>query len=348
MSNFNVNVDASSIEKQHDLEAEVNAPKVIKTKFDKKNYLNVKLEPNENSKTITIRLLPFDVNGGSPFKKVHMHSVKVHKEVSASGYKKFVCPTHNRKEDGTLYGDTCPFCEVAEEARKKRFETNDINIKKTYGDIEYANGTREMWIVRCIDRAHEDDGVKFWMFPSNKKGNGVYDQMINLYTLRKNSAAKKGNDYNIFDVNNGEDFILTINRTSDDKTSIQVVDEGVPSPLTDNIDLGNSWIADEKKWDEVYTVKPYDYMSVIIQGDVPVYNKELGKFVGKYESQKVEEQARKEELIENLKQPTQDFSEFAKGEANKEKGNVADTIIADGNDLKTNDNSDDDEDDLPF
>ena len=73
MSNFNVNVDASSIEKQHDLEAEVNAPKVIKTKFDKKNYLNVKLEPNENSKTITIRLLPFDVNGGSPFKKVHMH-----------------------------------------------------------------------------------------------------------------------------------------------------------------------------------------------------------------------------------------------------------------------------------
>ena len=59
-----------------------------------------------------------------------------------------------------------------------------------------------------------------------------------------------------------------------------------------------------------------------------------------------EEQARKEELIENLKQPTQDFSEFAKGEANKEKENVADTIIADGNDLKTNNS--DDEDDLPF
>ena len=87
-------------------------------------------------------------------------------------------------------------------------------------------------------------------------------------------------------------------------------------------------------------------MAVIIQGDVPVYNKELGKFVGKYESQKLEEQARKEELIENLKQPTQDFSEFAKGEANKENNNVADTIIADGNDLKTNNS--DDEDDLPF
>lgn len=346
MSNFNVNVDDSAIVEQHNKEIEANAPKENKTAFDAKNYLNTRLANNESTRTVTVRLLPFDVNGGSPFKKVHMHSVKVNKEISPSGYKKFVCPKRNKKSDGTFYSDKCPFCETSLEARNRRYETKDTALRKTYGDIEYANSAREMWIVRCIERGHEDEGVKFWMFPSNKNGNGVYDQMINLYNLRKKSAAKKGNNYNIFDVNNGEDFILTINRTSDNKTSIQVVDEGIPSPLTNDVERGNAWIADTKKWDEVYTVKPYDYMAIVLQGGVPVYNKVLNTFVDKYEQKKADEAARKEELAENLQTPTKDFSEFAKGMDDAKSDKVSDAIITNGNELAGSNESDDE--DLPF
>ena len=36
-------------------------------------------------------------------------------------------------------------------------------------------------------------------------------------------------------------------------------------------------------WTDVYKVKPYDYLSIILKGGVPVYNKELQKFVDRDE-----------------------------------------------------------------
>lgn len=328
--NFSVNIDDDAVRNQY--EQEQKQP-VKKTQFDTKNYLQARLGSNEDTKTLTIRLLPFSPEGGSPFKKVFMHTVKVNKEVSPSGWKTFVCPTHNKK-DGSVMGDKCPFCETSAKARELKSKSLDEPTKKKYGDVEFLNRVKEMWIVRCIERDHEEDGVKFWLFNSSKKKDGVYDKIMNLAKIRSEAAAKKGNTYSIFDLNNGLDLVVTLSRTSDNKTAVQIIDAGLPSPLSENFDLGEKWIHDSKKWDEVYTVKPYEYMAIIAMGGVPVFSKEENKYVDKEELDKLKEEAEKQRIDEALTEPTKDFSDIAESSG---------VNIIDGNDVK-----DDDDEDLPF
>ena len=312
MSNtkFGVNIDAEAVKNQY--EEEQTTPYVKKTQFDTKNYLSARLLPNEETKTLTIRLLPFSPEGGSPFKKVSMHTVKVNKDISPSGWKTFVCPIHNKK-DGSLMGEACPFCETSQKARELKSQAMDEPTRKKYSEIEFMNRVRDMWIVRCIERGHEEDGVKFWLFNSSKKKDGPYDKIINLANQRAASAARKGNTYSIFDLNNGMDLVITLSKTSDGKTSIQIIDDGSPSPLSEDFDEGMKWINDTKKWYEVYTVKPYDFMSIIIQGGVPVYDKEKGCFVDKVERIKEQEEAERQRIKDELERPTIDYSEVAKG-----------------------------------
>ena len=84
--------------------------------FNEKNYLNVRLDEGETEKTITIRLLPMDLETGNPFVKVHMHNVRVPKEVSKSGYKSYICLAKNKDIDHDTYGNRCPFCELNQNA----------------------------------------------------------------------------------------------------------------------------------------------------------------------------------------------------------------------------------------
>lgn len=327
---FDVNIDSDAVREQYEKEQVVEKPR--KTQFDTKNYLQARLDENEQTKTLTIRLLPFSPKGGSPFFKVHMHTVRVNKEVSPRGWKTFVCPTKNKK-DGQVMGERCPFCDLSAKAKELKFKSLDEPTKKKYGDIEFMNKAKESWIVRCIERGHEEDGVKFWLFASSKKKDGVYDKIMNLANQRAASAAKKGNKYSIFDLNNGMDLIITLTRTSDGKTSVQVIDEGMPSPLTDDFDLGMKWINDPKQWNDVYTVKSPEYMEIIAGGGVPVYNKDLGRYVDKEESVKVKEEADRQRLEETITTPTKDFSDIAESSG---------VNIVDGNDVK------DDDEDLPF
>jgi hypothetical protein len=329
--NFSVNIDAEAVKTQYEQEQKTFIPK--KTQFNEKNYLQARLTNNETSKTLTIRLLPFSPEGGSPFKKVFMHTVKVNKEVAPNGWKTFVCPTHNKK-DGNVMGDGCPFCETSAKARELKSKSLDEPTKKKYGDVEFLNKVKEMWIVRCIERGHEDDGVKFWLFNSSKKKDGVYDKIMNLARIRSEAAARKGNTYSIFDLNNGLDLIITLTRTADNKTSIQIVDDGFPSPLTEDYDIGMKWIQDEKKWYDVYTVKPYDYMTIIAMGGVPVFNKELGKYVDKEEMNKIKEEAEQKRIQDELTEETRDYSEVAN----------SNEIIVDA----SNTADDDSDEDLPF
>jgi hypothetical protein len=157
---------------------------------------------------------------------------------------------------------------------------------------------------------------------------------MNLARIRSEAAARKGNTYSIFDLNNGLDLIITLTRTADNKTSIQIVDDGFPSPLTDNYELGMSWIQDEKNWYDVYTVKSYDYMTIIAMGGVPVFNKELGKYVDKEEMNKIKEEAEQQRIEDELTEETRDYSEVAK----------SNEIIVDA----SNTADDDSEEDLPF
>ena len=329
---FSINVDADAVMAQYEAEQKVFTPK--KTQFNEKNYLQARLSDKETTKTLVIRLLPFSPQEKTPFKKVFMHTVKVNKEVAPNGWKTFVCPTHNKK-DGEVMGDSCPFCETSAKARELKSNSLDESTKKRYGDIEFLNRVKEMWIVRCIERGHEEDGVKFWLFNSSKKKDGVYDKIMNLAKIRSEAAARKGNKYSIFDVNNGLDLIVTLTKTADGKTSVQIVDDGTPSPLTEDFDLGMSWIEDEKKWYDVYTVKSYDYMAIIASGGVPIYDKELNKYVDKEEMNKIKEEAEKQRIEEQLAEEAVDYSKIA---------NSSDIII----DGKKAEDNNSEEEDLPF
>jgi hypothetical protein len=331
---FSANISAEEVERQY---AEVHTPQVKtkKTQFDTKNYLQARLGENETSKTLTIRLLPITPDSNTAFQKIHMHTVRVNKEVSPNGWKTFVCPPKN-KVDGKAMGEKCPFCEISAKAKELKNQSLDEPTKKKYGDVEFMNKAKDMWIVRCIERGHEDDGVKFWLFPDNRQGKGVFDQIRNLAKVRSEAAAAKGNKYSIYDVNNGLDLIVTLTKGSDGKTTVLILDSGIPSPITEDYELGEKWINDPKKWYEVYTVKSYEYMSIVSEGGVPVFSQEEKKYVNKLEADKVKEEAEKERLEEALTSQATDYSEIAKPSSNEQ--------VIDGSKFDTSD----EEDSLPF
>lgn len=319
MSNFNVNIGIEDVLSQKEKETIVVKPKTV---FNEKNYLQARLTNGEKTKEMTIRLLPFSPEGGSPFHKVYMHTLRVNKEVSPSGWKTFPCPVHNH------LGDKCPFCDTSEQARILKKQALSEPEKKKYNEVEFNHQAKEMWVVRCIERGHEEDGVKFWLFPHSKKGNGVWDKIMNIFQTRYNKAMLQGKVNNIFDLNEGKDLVLTLSKDTMDKTVIQIADDDEKSPLSEDYDKANAWINDSKKWEEVYTVKSYDYMSIIVQGGVPVFSKEKNTYIDKIEAN-AEAEA---EIEANLTRSTVDLSNPTQ---------VFGTPI-------TTNASTDDEDDLPF
>ena len=298
---LNVNIEGSQIMEQYEKEHEIIKPKF---EFSIKNYLQARLTPTESNKTMTIRLLPFSPDGGSPFKKVYIHTVKVNKEVSPSTWKTFICPVHNHK------GDKCPFCEVSEKSRELKFQAASEIEKKKYGDIEFMNRPKAAWVVRCIERGHEEDGPKFWLFNDSRKGDGIYDKIINIYLQRKEAAERRGKECNIFDLNEGKDLIITLSKDTNGKTVTKIVDDDEKSPLSEDFEQGMSWINNEKTWDQVYTVKPYNFMSIIVQGETPVWDKEKACYVSAEEKEKADKEAYEAEMRENFTEQSSDFSTF--------------------------------------
>lgn len=269
METLNVNVSAEDVFSQNE---SLNAPK--EQVFSAKNYLQARLEDGESTKTIKIRLLPFSPDGGSPFHKIYMHTVKVNKSVSTNGWKSFVCANHNKELQ--LEDTRCPYCETAAKAKQLMFAaTNDID-KKNYSNVEYAHRAKEKWVVRCIERGHEDDGVKFWVFTHTQK-DGIYNKIYDLFKLRYEESGDL--KYNIFDVNDGKDIVLTLTKTNDGKTSITIADAGFSSPLSKDANQAKAWIADSKKWSDVYKTKTYDYLSILLEGGVPKFDEDQKTYV---------------------------------------------------------------------
>lgn len=321
MSNFNVNISIEDVLNQKEQETVKFKPKTV---FNEKNYLQARLANGEKTKEMTIRLLPFNQQETIPFHKVHMHTVRVSKEVSPSGWKTFPCPVKNK------LGDSCPFCEMAEAAKEKKKTATLEQEKKKWNEIEFTYSSKDMWIVRCIERGHEEDGVKFWLFPHSKKQQGVYDKINNIAATRYKKGLTQGKINNIYDLNEGKDLVLTISKDSMDKTQINIADDDSYTPLTSDFEKGLSWINDEKKWEEVYTVKTYDYMSVIVEGGTPVFSKEKNTYVNKEEAKKESDAA----IDANLDRITVDYS--------KEPEQVFGTAV------QTSSNPSFDDDDLPF
>lgn len=290
----NVSIDAIEKQKKELLEKD-KGQTVRKVEFNEKNYLNVRLKPGESVRKIKIRILPITPTSSTPFLVLKTHSLKVDNAISKSGYKSFIC-----LDDPHLDQDSskpkCPLCAKADElfAESKK-ETNEV-IRKSLFKTACSYKTKETFVVRVIDRDHEDEGVKFWRFNAHSDGTGCYDKLMDIYENRKQESIEAGDDepYNVFDLNNGKDFIITLKlNPSTNKTSIEIGDAGRGTPISDNYEKAMSWINDEKTWNDIYAAKSHEYVQIVANGEIPVFDKENGKWVARIDDKQEQEENNK-------------------------------------------------------
>lgn len=285
--------------------------------FDTKNYLNVRLEKGESTRTVRIRLLPFPETK-SPFLHIYMHTIKVPLEISKSGWKSYVCLKHTEGLDENL-GKKCPFCEKASEAFKHMKEiTGKTEAEKALRDSYKQEGKdhleKEVVIMRCIERGKEDEGVKFWKVNVHAtKKDDPYNLIYTLWETRKaewladkENEGRDPKESNILSINDyGYDLNITMkkevkvneNGKEEEKTTYQVMDAKKPSALSNDPEQAKAWVFDNKKWSDVFVPKPYDYLKIVIDGKIPFYDKENQKWVRKMteeEKKKAEEEKARE------------------------------------------------------
>lgn len=308
-----VNVDAKALEEQNE---NLRKPKDDfqngkKLSFDPKNYLDLKLKEHESTKTVKVRFLPISATDGSVFFDIITHSLKVDKEIAKSGFKSYVCLNDKKTESN----EECPICkkskELFDKAAEARKDGNEALSKSLFKEACSLKKKRT-FIARVIDRDHEDEGVKFWRFNENSKGEGIYDKLWTLNKTRAQEALEDGEEnYSIFDLYNGKDIIINVSKSMmpdgfggmKETVAYNITDSGNRKPLSKDIDKANSWLNDEKTWKDVYSLKTADYLELVVNGKIPVYNRDLGKYVEKTEfnaeAKKLEEEAATEILKEN-------------------------------------------------
>lgn len=339
-----VNINAKALEEQNEnFKKSNNNSQPQKKSFDPKNYLDLKLKEHEATKTVKVRFLPISATDGTVFFDIITHALKVDKEIAKSGFKSYVC-LDSEKAEST---EKCPICkksqELFEKAAQARKEGNEALSKSLYKQACSLKKKRT-FITRVIDRDHEEEGVKFWRFNENSQGKGIYDILMALYETRKQEAKEDGEeDYSIFDLYNGKDIIINVSKSlipdgfggMKETIAYNITDSGNRKPLSKDIDKANAWLNDEKTWKDVYSLKSADYLELVVNGKIPVFNKEKGTYVEKVEfdneAKKAEEEAATEILKENYK-PTE-----------APKPTTADIVVPANTTV-----DDDTEDDLPF
>lgn len=235
-----------------------NKPKYEKSEtaktYDLKNYFTTyDLEKDEQSKTKEIRILP-NPKGGSPLVEFHGHTAIV------DGQKKtFPCLQHEK-------GTACPFCE-AREALLATGDAGDKELAKKYN-------SKKMYIAKVIDRHNEEEGVKFWRFNHDFRKEGVFDKIHGVVAgLKKNK--------NITSSTEGRDLTIMINRNQTGLPIISTIVAQDSDVLSANAELSAEWLADERTWEDVYSVRNYDYLAIIVRGYTPIWDKEAKCFVAK-------------------------------------------------------------------
>lgn len=268
-----------------------------KSAFDTKNYLNTKLAEGETEKEVTIRLLPMDLNTGNPFVLTHFHTVKVPKDIFGVEWKSYLCLKKNKDIDHDKFGNDCPFCELNKKAYELSLEETDPVKKKSLVELSVANKSTESVIVRCIERGHEEDGVKFWKFNLRNDKTDPYNQIIRLYNRKLQKSRENGKpDENILDIYNGRDLIITFTQGN---SAPQIACDDEIRPLSSDNEQMKAWIYDSKKWQDVFTPKDYDYLTLVSERKYPWWDKDEKKWIDKavFDAKKKGEQTKSEEKV---------------------------------------------------
>ena len=225
---------------------------VVKSTFDLKNYFSTYLPEGVKTGTKQIRILPSQSNG-NPFDSMQVHTRQVDGK-----WLKFTCLKHNSEID-----KDCPFCEARQELLASGKAT-DKELAKKFNN-------RKMWILRVIDRDDEDHGIKFWRFNDDYTHQGTYDKIMAI-------VKSFGN---ISDPEKGRDLIINIGRDQKNNCVITGIVHDDASPALEDKAKLKSLIEDTRIWKDLFSVKEYSYLEIIVLGGVPVYDKENKKWIDK-------------------------------------------------------------------
>jgi hypothetical protein len=216
-----------------------------------KKYFAAILKDTEKQGQRKVRILP-TTDGSSPFKEVWFHEVLVDGK-----WQKFYDPGKNDNERS-------PLNEVYEELMSTGKES-DKQLATQYR-------SRKFYIVKVIDRDHEEDGVKFWRFKHNYKQEGILDKIIPIWKA-------KGD---VTDPDKGRDLILELTKAKTPKgatyTVIQTVMYDDPAPISEDENQMSEWVGDELGWEDVYSKKPVEYLEAIARGETPRWDSEKGAY----------------------------------------------------------------------
>lgn len=217
-----------------------------------KKYFALILDDKSNSGTRRVRILPTS-DGSSPFKEAWYHEIQV-----GGKWQKFYDPGKNDNERS-------PLNEVYEELMLTG-KDSDKELAKSYK-------SRKFYIVKVIDRDHEEDGVKFWRFKHNYKNEGILDKIIPIW-------RNKGD---ITDPENGRDLVIELVKQKTPKggfyTAVSTIMYDDPAPIHEDKSTMDSWVNDELTWNDVYAKKPVEYLEAIARGEVPRWDSERGEYV---------------------------------------------------------------------
>lgn len=216
-----------------------------------KKYFTTVLPKGSKGEERRIRILPTK-DGSSPFVEVKFHEV----QVDGKWVKLY---------DPAQEGKRSPLNEVYEALMGTGVES-DKETARSYR-------SRKFYIVKVIDRDHEQDGTKFWRFKHNAKGDGVIDKIFPIF-------RNKGD---ITDPEKGRDLILSLTLTKagtgKEYTVINSVLNEDPSPLHQDTNVAKTWIDDELTWSDVYSKKGEDYLEMVARGEVPRWDNDSKKWV---------------------------------------------------------------------
>jgi hypothetical protein len=99
-------------------------------------------------------------------------------------------------------------------------------------------------------------------------------------------TAMKAVSHDITNPNTGRDLTLEINRNQFGIPVVNSITYPLESTtLTSNVEQGKEWLSDTRTWRDVYSTRDYDYLKIVVRGDVPIYDKTQEKFVGKKEQE---------------------------------------------------------------
>ena len=223
-----------------------------------KQYLSIMLPKGTKSGEKRIRIIP-TTDGSSPFKEVYFHNVQVQ-----GRWQKLYDPGKN--SEGKPSGERSPLNEV-EEALRLAGDAQSKELARSYR-------SQKFYIVKVVDRDNEEDGVKFWRFKHNWKGDGPIDKIIPIW-------RNKGD---VTDINEGRDLILILQAVPlpggrGEYTTVSSVMYEDPGKLSDDENKVKEWTGDERTWKDVYSQKPVEYLEAISKGLDPVWDSEQKKYV---------------------------------------------------------------------